>query len=477
MKRVISLAVVLLASTGLAEARPRDVLHFQRPVHAQKLAAQADSHIIYMNNCLPNGCTVKQGQTDSRVDTSDIASQNGVLTAWSYGQPAWDATMSCMRATFSRFNVAITDVDPGMTPHYEVMVAGHATQILGNGGNGVGGIADFPCQSVGNCDPYTPNALVFAFAAEFGNDPTEICAVAAQEIAHTWALDHVVDAQDPLTYNNFNGMRQYHDGEKCGSDCQGGQSPFGLSCTGSGGQATHLCSGNNQATQDEVSTMLTLFGPSAPPTPPTVAITSPADGATVMQGFAVAATVTDSLAVSKAELRIDGNLIGSSTQAPFSWTAPSNLGVGSHQLKVTGYNASSLSADASITVTIGKECSAPADCPIANDTCVDNRCVPGSNTPGGLGTPCTTSAECASQQCGDDGSGHQYCVEPCDPMGGAGCPSGFGCLANGTTGVCWPGADNGGGGGCSSNGTGGGGALCFGIGMIGLLARRRRPRS
>ncbi len=471
MKRVLSLAVAILATSGLAEARPRDVLHFQRPA-VHPLSAMADSHIIFMNNCLPNGCLVKTGQTDSRVDTSDIAVSTGTLSAWSYGQATWDDTMTCMRATFSRFNVAITDVDPGTTPHYEVMVAGTAQQILGNQGNGVGGIADFPCQDVGNCDAYTPNALVFAFAGAFGPDATEICAVAAQEIAHTWALDHVVDATDPLTYNNYSGMREYHDGEKCGSDCQGGVSPFGLTCTGSGGQATHMCSGNNAPTQDEVATMLALFGPSAPATPPTVSITSPADGATVQGGFAVAATVTDTLAVAKAELRIDGALVGTSTTAPFTWTTSAQLAVGSHTVDVTGYNDGGLTADATITVTIPKECDAPGDCPQSTDTCVQNRCVPGSSAPGGLGTACTSSMDCASQQCANDGSGHQYCVEGCDPTA-SGCPSGFGCLATGGGGVCWPNADDGGGGGCSTGG-GAGGAACFGIGLVALLARRRR---
>ena len=132
-------------------------------------------------------------------------------------------------------------------------------------------------------------------------------------------------------------------------------------------------------------------------------------------------------------------------------------------------------ADATITVTIPKQCDAPGDCPQASETCVENRCgVPGSiGTRRGSAPQCTSSTDCVSQQCANDGSGHQYCVETCDPTA-AGCPSGFGCLATGGGGVCWPNADNGGGGvGCSTGG-GAGGAACFGIGLAALLARRRR---
>ncbi|MEO7097439.1 MAG: MYXO-CTERM sorting domain-containing protein, partial [Polyangiales bacterium] len=81
---------------------------------------------------------------------------------------------------------------------------------------------------------------------------------------------------------------------------------------------------------------------------------------------------------------------------------------------------------------------------------------------------------CKSGQCGNDGT-NGYCVEMCDPAND-GCPSGFGCLVAGTTGVCWPGADGGGGGGCNSGNESGGAALMvFSLGAL-LITRRRRFR-
>lgn len=480
--RWLLVAVALLAADAVAQAdaRPRDVMHWMTPSHEHRtfaLDAKADTNIIYMNSCRPNGCKVTVGNTDSRVDTSDIASQNGTLSAWSYGDSSWQKTMTCMREVFSRFNVTVTDVDPGMTPHYEVMVAGSPEQIMGSQGFGIGGVADFPCQDVGNCDPYLPNALVFDFSAVFGNDPTEICAVAAQEIAHTWALDHVVDPSDPLTYNNYNGMREYHDGEKCGSDCQGGKSPFGLTCSGSGGNATHTCSGTGTATQDEVKTMLTLFGPSGPPTPPTVAITSPADGANVTPQFKITATAMDDQGVDKLELRIDGSLIGTVTKQPYTWTAPASLAQGPHTIKVTAYDTNGTPADAQVSITEGQPCASPSDCSDSMDTCVDGRCVPGGDAPGGLGTVCTSAAQCASGICASDSTGNKVCVEDCDPTKN-GCPGGFSCIQSGDSGVCWPTGGNGdeGGGGCSTSGGDGDGLALIGLGFAAIVVAGRRRR-
>lgn len=79
----------------------------------------------------------------------------------------------------------------------------------------------------------------------------------------------------------------------------------------------------------------------APPrdsVPPTVAIQSPADGATVDAGFQVTATATDETCLDKVELKVDGTLVDTKTAAPFT-LAVANLGPGSHQLTVVSYDA------------------------------------------------------------------------------------------------------------------------------------------
>ncbi len=293
------------------------------------------------------------------------------------------------------------------------------------------------------------------------------------------ASDHVTDPSDPLTYFNFNGRRRFKDAQvQCGSDCQGGQSPFGDTCTGAS-QQNHACSCLNGSTiltntQNSFQTIKKLFGSGAP-TPPTVKITAPTANQNVPLGFQVKADITDDVGVAKAELRIDvGMPVLDFTQAPWVWTAPASVGQGMHwPVKVTGYDPASTSGEASVQVVIGAKCTKPGDCASETDTCVDGRCVAGEGTTRRPGSPCTKNEECKSGQCGMDGT-NGYCVEMCDPALDA-CPSGFDCLASRTTGVCWPGA-GGGNGGCSTGGDGIGAALlAFGLGA--LLITRRRARA
>jgi hypothetical protein len=89
--------------------------------------------------------------------------------------------------------------------------------------------------------------------------------------------------------------------------------------------------------------------------------------------------------------------------------------------------------------------------------------------------PCTLNTECASGQCGSDGTS-MYCVEQC--MVGD-CPDDFGCTVpeGEMTGVCWPGFDDGSGGGCGCESNRGGpfGMLVL-LGWLSLACRPRRAR-
>jgi subtilase family serine protease len=64
-----------------------------------------------------------------------------------------------------------------------------------------------------------------------------------------------------------------------------------------------------------------------------VAITSPADGAHVMPGFAVDATVTGT--ATEVALEIDGAPVGMASAAPYSFMAPTSLAPGDHLVAVT----------------------------------------------------------------------------------------------------------------------------------------------
>lgn len=456
--------------------RPRDVMVWTDVDPAMVLPA-VNTNKIFLNNCKPNGCVVRPGQTSS-IDGSGFQGTWGIssqrtLTPFAASDAVWTQVVDCMKDVFSPFSIEITTVNPSPAPHFEIMIAG-APGDLGLS-SGIGGVSPF------NCQPYIPNSLVFDFQKVWGSDVEEICSTAAQEVAHSFALDHVTDASDPLTYFNFNGRRRFKDAQvQCGSDCQGGQSPFGDTCTGAT-QQLHgcACAGSVSTiltnTQNSVATIKALFG-TGTPTPPVVKIIEPKLGAVVQAGFPVRADVTDEQGVARTEMYIDNQLFQTLVAMPFAFNAPGSLGDGTHTVKLIGYDIYGTSATASVQVVIGKPCDGNGDCPTDTDVCLGGRCVAGPNATGGLGLVCNAGPDCRSGECQADSTGEKHCVESC-VLGEGQCPDGFGCLESGPDkGVCWPGFDDGTGGGCCSANSDPAGPMVLGAAVCGMLVLRRRRR-
>jgi hypothetical protein len=490
MSRFLSVAMVLGALAAPARAVPRLGTHVIRfDPHAARNVV--NTHTLFLNRCT-GGCTVNVGSPDARTSTSDIPSRPSTLSANPYDDASWNAVVTCVQGMMSRFNIQVVDTQPTSGNFFEVMIAG-TPEELGLDGN-YGGIADYSCNAPGQCVPYISNDLVFDFSEVWQSDPenypdptNQDCSVAAQEIAHAWSLDHVVDATDPMTYNLYNSMRQYHDNEVCGSDCTdvGGvcQGPFGATfetCSGTCGetgssQATHTCMSTGTATQNEVTAITDLFGASGT-TPPTVSIASPASGAAVPPGFPITVNCSSSDGVQEVDLSIDDNEVASLTAAPFAFQAASTIPDGAHTLSVMCTTNVKSFAIATETVIVGTKCSQDSQCP-TDDICYEMACIPGPNASDGLGATCKNDSQCASNACASDGS-MSVCVVPCDPSNPQ-CPSGFGCLTAGTSGECWPGAANGDATGCCDAGHGaptGPLLLAFGV-AVSWFTRRRPARS
>jgi hypothetical protein len=270
-----------------------------------------------------------------------------------------------------------------------------------------------------------------------------------------------------MTYYSYSGMRSFKDGRTCGSDCNSGLSPTGLTCTND----THLCLGTGTATQDEIKIIQAVFGPAGAKAP-TLSLTSPVNGSAQASGFGIDANCSSSDGIQEVDVYIDGLLRSSLTTAPYHYTAPTSLKDGQHTVKVICATKLQATAQATAAVVIGAPCQDDSNCP-ANYMCWSGACVAGPNAPGGLGAACTDSSQCVNGTCASDGN-QMLCVISCDLTNDM-CPDGFGCLEAGAGGVCWLGAEKAGGDkGCCSLNASPSGSLLLGFGVLGLLVRRRR---
>ncbi|MBX3159146.1 MAG: hypothetical protein KF773_24470 [Deltaproteobacteria bacterium] len=404
--------------------------------------AEPSSRIVYMRRCPLGGCIINPGGEDSRNDQSSIAGAPRTISRFKQSDLVWDQLMSCMRATYAPFNVAITDIDPGNVPHYEHVVGGNSSTELNPQLTGAGGVSPFTCGDI-------PNAMTFTFDV-YGPDPEQLCWTAAQEVAHAFGLEHEINDKDPLTYLSGPLPKRFQPTDTpCGEfqarpcDCGG-------------------------LIQNSFRYILDMFGPGVP-TPPQVTIKSPAAGKKVQPRFVVRVEAIDDTAVEKVELFIDGVKGTESMKAPYKLIAPDGIAEGPHTLEVRATDIQGTPASSTIDVVMGPPCTASKGCD-GNDVCVMGVCLAGPGEPGGMGNFCQAPTECISNQCLADTTGNMYCVEGCDGSSGS-CPDGFSCLASAN--VCWPAADSGC---CQSNGSATGPTL-FGLGVLAALIRRRRARA
>lgn len=413
------------------------------------------SNIIFVNNCQGEttstgaaGCRVTQGSNDSRTNRSSIASGN--LAAYNGSASSWNAILNCVRETYAPFGVVVTGTNPGNVPHFEAMAAGLPTQI--GMPNGVAGVAPFTCGVINN-------AITFSFLNLFPSDINEACWTIAQETAHAFGLSHEMLGADPMTYIPNPPEKRFQDQSACiGTQgcCQPAQE---CQC--------------GPTTQNSYQRLLDIFGPSTP-TPPTIVIETPTNNSPVTPGFVIRATVTDDQGVEQVEMLFDGVATASLSSPPYAFNAPISVVDGTHTVTIRATDTIGSVGMVDVTVTVGDPCTGNDDCGGNDLVCVDGRCVPGENTPGGLGSDCSNGEVCLSGLCATK-DGENLCSENCDPAADA-CPDNYACLDNGAGGgLCWPG---GGGGicGCATDGGGADPSLPIGAGVLiaALLVRRRR---
>lgn len=330
-----SLTSIMAANT--ASASPDDALHDRPrgtyvivdPPITDAPAPQAGAmHILFLNRCV-GGVTINPGNEDSSANTSSILGGPVNFPEFPWGDATWNETMARTRELFAPFNVQVTDVDPGNTPHDEVIVCGDGASA---GFQGAGGVAPFTCGVI-------PRAITYVFAETMGNNPDALAIVVGQEAAHAWGLDHEYKCDDPMTYLNWCGDVQYQDGDyPCGEYSE-------RECS---------CGGN---TQNSYQHILGLFGPSTPDTQsPVATITNPGDGAQYESGadFEIAVEVSDDVDVVSVTLFVNGEPQASDDSAPFGPWPATDTPDGTYEFHVEAEDfAGNVGSSPVVTVDVG----------------------------------------------------------------------------------------------------------------------------
>jgi hypothetical protein len=201
------LLLVVLLLPAVASARPRVEIAgtgdrvFARQEVAATGVTKAESRTIYLNR---NGTFLHPGNNDSRLDASSIVEQPVIIAGWDIDDDTWQETVDCMKEIYAPFDVTITDEDPGDVPHIEALFGGSPTDV------------GLP-ENVAGVSPFTTdcavieNSIVFTFTDVMEDDPRLMCEVMAQEVAHSYGLDHEMLASDPMTYLPYFGERTFQD--------------------------------------------------------------------------------------------------------------------------------------------------------------------------------------------------------------------------------------------------------------------------
>jgi hypothetical protein len=305
--------------------------------------ALAQSRIIYLNK---NGVTLTPGNNDSRTNRSTIARQQTAIPAWNVSPAVWASTVECMRELFEPFDVQIVDSDPGNVPHIEAVFGGSPTQ-LGLDRN-VAGVSPFTT----NCS-IIENSIVFTFTAVLPPDPRLVCEIMAQEVAHSYGLDHELLASDPMTYLNYDGNRSFQNqAASCGETVA---RPCGINGS--------ICRPN----QNSFALLTERLGPkNNDRVPPTGTIVSPAPNATVPPGFTVYASASDDIMVESATLYVDGvpteTIRGS---GPFEFVTSTDMAEGARRLELEVSDGVNVVQTSGITVIVQR--GAPTPTPPGED--------------------------------------------------------------------------------------------------------------
>lgn len=161
------------------------IAHAERIIHVQR-----------------DGFHVLPGPDDAYAHTSSVASRATTIKPWDVDTDVWIDTVTCLQRIYAPFAVRVTDDDPGDVPHIAAVFGGSPVQLgLPRNNRGYS-----PFRS--DCS-LIESSIVFAFTELSQPEAAEACRVMAQEIGHSYGLDHELRPGDPMSVQPFDGERAF----------------------------------------------------------------------------------------------------------------------------------------------------------------------------------------------------------------------------------------------------------------------------
>ncbi len=159
-----------------------------------------DSHLIYLNNCKPNGCLLHAGNDNATTHSSSVINAQSTLAAFAFSDETFGRTASCLKGLFAHYDVDVITTDPGASPRRELMLGGQPQ----NTGLPIGftGVAPFTGQPI-------DNAIAFAFANTIGDNPDALCWAAADQLGHLYGLDNAHYCPDVMGFRGGCGVKAF----------------------------------------------------------------------------------------------------------------------------------------------------------------------------------------------------------------------------------------------------------------------------
>ena len=498
-------ALAILLAPAIALAHPQGAVMFGE-IHTTPGDAIAGH--LYLNRCI-GGCTVHGSSLDDAANHASSLPcsgggscgggscvcptggtgtftidefQNDSNQSGAAADADWAAIVQCVKEVYSPFGVTITDqLPPNGESYNEAIIAGVAENIGYSSGQ-LAGIAHVSS----NCSPQN-NIMSFSFANEIHGQSlvNTICAIAAQETAHSYGLDHEFSFPGSTTGGpvTVDGASACTDPMSYRGDC-GGQRFFRNQPAKCGEFGPRPC--NCGGTQNSHLRILAAAGPGTPITrAPTVSIAQPTMGATAMNGQVVTAIAGAQRGIAKVELWLNGYNWASASGAMWGFDGqpdpssyqiafPAEVPDGVIDIVVKAYDDLPVETDsATVTVTKGAPCSSADTCAKGQQCDAMGRCF-WQPPMGVLGDDCTYPQFCQSGLC-EGTADKQICTESCIVGVADSCPTGFDCvMTNGVDGICFP---PGASGGCCDAGRGGAaGSAGLSAIVVGLVVRRRRRK-